>query len=99
LLRSATCLARRRLRLRRHGEINEPALFAAIEEMRATERDAVRLTRSARRDRARRSVAPGQAAAPPPITLTSTEPARTAASVPDHEETVAPPPFDVIEQW
>ena len=92
-------LARRRLRLRHRGEVDEAALFAAVEEMRATERDAARLTRSARRDRVRRSAAPGQPAAPPPVTSTSTEPANAVAAVPGATETVAPSPFDIIEQW
>jgi putative transposase len=92
-------LARRRLRLRRQGEVDEAALFAAIEEMRAIERDAVRLTRSARRDRVRRSAAPGQPAAPPPGTSTSLEATSAPAADPDTEETAAPSPFDVIEQW
>jgi putative transposase len=97
-------LARRRLRLRhlrlRHrGEVDEAALFAAIEEMRATERDAARLTRSARRNRMRRSAGPEQPAAPPPAIPTSTEPTSEVATVPDMAEAVAPTPFDVIEQW
>jgi putative transposase len=91
-------LARRRLRLRHRGAVDEAALFAAIEEMRATERDAARLTRSARRDRARRSAAPEQPAAPPPVTSAPTEPAN-AIIVSDMVKAVAPAPFDVIEQW
>jgi putative transposase len=90
-------LARRRLRLRHRGDIDEAALFAAVEEMRATERDAARLTRSARRDRVRRFAAPGQPAAPPPATLAAPASARTGVA--DTVETVAPPPFDIIEQW
>jgi putative transposase len=92
-------LARRRLRLRHQGEVDEAALFAAVEEMRATERDAARLTRSARRDRVRRTAAPGQPAAPPSATSTSTEPTNVDAAAPDVTDTVAPPPFDIIEQW
>jgi putative transposase len=92
-------LARRRLRLQHRGEVDEAALFAAIEEMRATERDAARLTRSARRNRVRRSAAPEQPAAPPPATPTSTEQTSEVAIVPDMAEAVAPTPFDVIEQW
>ena len=42
-------LARRRLRARHQGEVDEAGLFAAVEEMRAAEREAARLTRSARR--------------------------------------------------
>ena len=56
-------LARRRLRARHRGEVNETALYAAIEEMRAAEREAERLTRSARRDRTRRAAAPDAPAA------------------------------------
>jgi putative transposase len=91
-------LARRRLRLRHRGEVDEAALFAAIEEMRATERDAARLTRSARRDRARRSAAPEHPAEPPPVTSAPTAPAN-AMIVSDMVEVVAPAPFDIIEQW
>jgi len=90
-------LARRRLRARHRGEVNEAALFAAIEEMRAAERDAARLTRSARRDRMRRSAAPGQPAAPPPAI--STAPASTPTAVADVADAAAPSPFDIIEQW
>jgi len=91
-------LARRRLRLRHRGAVDEAALFAAIEEMRATERDAARLTRSTRRDRARRSAAPERPAAPPPVTSAPSEPAN-AIIVSDMVEAVAPAPFDIIEQW
>jgi putative transposase len=91
-------LARRRLRLRHRGEVDEAALFAAIEEMRATERDAARMTRSARRDRVRRSAAPELPAALPPVTSAPTE-AATAVIVSDMVEAVAPAPFDIIEQW
>lgn len=58
-------LARRRLRAKHRGEIDEATLFAAVEEMRAAARDAARLTRSARRDRTRRARAPDLPAAPP----------------------------------
>jgi len=92
-------LARRRLRLRHRGEVDEAALFAAVEEMRAIERDAARLTRSERRDRVRRSAAPGQPAAPPSAASTSPEPTSAAAAVPDVAEAAAPSPFDIIEQW
>ncbi len=90
-------LARRRLRARHRGEVDEAALFAAIEEMRAAERDAARLTRSARRERVCRSAAPGQPAAPPPATLAA--PASARAGVADVADAAAPSPFDVIEQW
>ena len=92
-------LARRRLRLRHQGEIDEAALFAAIEEMRATERAAAGLTRSARRDRVRRTAAPGRPAAPPSAVSTSTEPTNAGTAAPDATEAVAPSPFVIIEQW
>lgn len=47
-------LARARLRERQRGEIDERALFSAIEEMRAIETEAKTSTRFARRNRARR---------------------------------------------
>jgi len=92
-------LARRHLRAKHRGEIDEAALFGAIEEMRAAERDAARLTRSARRDRTRRAVAPVLPGAPPPTApaspaLPAAEPAVTA-----EVETELPLPFDDIEQW
>jgi putative transposase len=92
-------LARRRLRLRHKGEIDEAALFAAIEEMRATERDAACLTRSARRNRVRRSAAPDQAAAPPPAIPPSAGLASVVSAIPDDADSAAPAPFDMIEQW
>ncbi len=73
-------LARRRLRARHRGEVDEAALFAAIEEMRAAERDAARLTRSARRDRARRSASPEQPASPPPATSAAPASAQTVVA-------------------
>ena len=94
-------LARRRVRARHRGEVDEAGLFAAVEEMRTAEREAARLTRSARRDRARRDAAPGLPAAPPkgvPV------PAETASAAPAGPEPAAdtapaPLPFDDIEQW
>lgn len=47
-------LARVRLRQQRRGELDENALFAAIEEMRSIEAEAKTATRSTRRNRARR---------------------------------------------
>ncbi|MGI8476672.1 MAG: Mu transposase C-terminal domain-containing protein [Thermomicrobiales bacterium] len=47
-------LARARLRERRRGELDEGALFAAIEEMRSIEAEARTSTRTTRRQRARR---------------------------------------------
>ena len=89
-------MARRRLRARHRGEVDEAGLFAAVEEMRAAERDAARLTRSARRDRARRLAAPEQPAAPPSAARPA--PRGTVPAV-DATEIVAPIPFDNIEQW
>ena len=89
-------LARRRLRARHRGEVDEAALFAAVEEMRAAERDAARLTRSVRRDRARRVAAPEQPAAPPPGARSLPAGAAPVVAV---IEALAPVPFDNIEQW
>ncbi len=89
-------LARRRLRARHRGEVDEAALFAAVEEMRAAERHAARLTRSARRDRARRVAAPEQPAAPPSAARSAAAVAAPTVAV---TEAIAPVPFDNIEQW
>jgi len=93
-------LARGRLRARHRGEVDEAGLFAAVEEMRAAEREAVRLTRSARRDRARRDAAPGLPAAPPRGALVQ-PPAADAAPAMEEQvvDAAAPLPFDDIEQW
>ena len=90
-------LARRRLRAKHRGEIDEAALFAAVEEMRAAERDAARLTRSARRDRTRRARAPALPAAPPPAE--PAPPSVAGESAAYDEEVELPRPFDDIEQW
>jgi putative transposase len=87
-------LARRRLRARHRGEVDEAALFAAVEEMRAAERAATRLTRSTRRDRARRN--PTQKAPAPPLVTPAIAPAESAVLP---QESEAPRPFDDIEQW
>ena len=92
-------LARRRLRAKHRGEINEAALFGAIEEMRAAERDAARLTRSARRDRTRRARAPDLPAAPPSAEPANLAPVTEDAAVAYAVETELPRPFDDIEQW
>ena len=85
-------LARRRLRARHRATVDEAALFAAVEEMRAAEREATRLTRSARRDRARRHTARLEPALSDPApAIVATDP----VGPPDE----APPPFDDIEQW
>jgi hypothetical protein len=87
------------LRARYSGEVDEAALFAAIEEMRAAERDAARLTRAARRDRARRSASPAQPASPLPTTSSAQASVSIQTVVADVVEAVTPSPFDVIEQW
>jgi len=93
-------LARRRVRGRHRGEVDEAALFAAVAEMRAAERDAARLTRTARRDRARRAAAPGGPAAPPSATPTIPLPPIAAPDAPEPAtDAAAPQPFDDIEQW
>lgn len=94
-------LARRRLRIRHRGEVNETALYAAIEEMRAAEREAEHLTRSARRDRTRRASAPdGPAAitASPATTPHGAAPSAAPAD-PGGDAAELPQPFDDIEQW
>lgn len=90
-------LARARLRQRRRGELDEDALFAAIEEMRAIEAEARTSTRTTRRQRARRlglHVIDEPAPGPGPVP----SPARPAWSA----GTVGPgaplEPFD-IEEW
>ncbi len=92
-------LARRRLRAKHRGEIDEGALFAAIEEMRAAERDAARLTRSARRDRTRRARAPDLPAAPPSAEPDRPAPVTELAALADHADTELPRPFDDIAPW
>jgi putative transposase len=90
-------LAWRRLRTRHRGEVNETALYAAIEEMRAAEREAERLTRSVRRDRTRRAAAPD---APAAIAASPAMPPPGAApSATDPGAAELPQPFDDIEQW
>ena len=91
-------LALRRLRERRRGEVDEAALFAAVAEMRAVEREATRLTRGARRDRTRRAGAPTLPAAPPAGVPTAPHGIEPPAA-PTAEELGPPRPFDDIEQW
>ncbi len=92
-------LARRRLRAKHRGEIDEAALFAAVEEMRAAERDAARLTRSARRDRARRARAPDLPAAPPSAEPGKPAPVTETIEIADDADTELPCPFDDISHW
>ncbi len=90
-------LALRRVHARHRGEVDEAGLYAAVEEMRAVEREAARLTRSARRDRARRDAAPGLPAAPPKAAPAATGLANTETVL--KPEARPPQPFDDIEQW
>ena len=90
-------LARARLRQRRRGEVDEGALFAAIEEMRAIEEEARTSTRTTRRQRARRlglrvieEPAPGPHPVPSPAS-----PAWSAGTV---DPGASLEPFDV-EEW
>jgi putative transposase len=84
-------LALRRLRARHRSEVDEAALFAAVEEMRAIEREAAHLTRAMRRNRVRRRSRP--LPRPP-------EPASAPAAA-DRESALAeiPHPFDDLEEW
>lgn len=84
-------LARRHLRARHRREVDEVALFAAVEEMRTIERQATHLTRTMRRNRVRRRSRP----LPRP-----SEPASAPATA-DRESALAeiPYPFDDLEEW
>lgn len=86
-------LACQRLRAQRRAAVDEASLFAAIEEMRAIEREAATLTRTARRNRTRRAVGPVTAQAPeaPSVAPTGSAPGRIDAS--------PVRPFDDIESW
>ncbi len=86
-------LACQRLRAQRRAAVDEASLFAAIEEMRAIEREAATLTRTARRNRTRRAVGPATARAPeaPSVAPTGSAPVRIDAS--------PVRPFDDIESW
>lgn len=78
-------LALRRLREQNRAKVDETSLFAAVDEMRAIERDAARLTRTARRNRTRRpSRMELEAATPDALPARSTAPPR---------------PFDDVEEW
>jgi len=80
-------LACRRIRARRREAVGESSIFAAVEEMRAIEREATRLTRSARRDRTRRCRAQVDSAP------------ETIMTEPPEQSDAVPRPFDDIEQW
>jgi putative transposase len=86
--------ALRRVRERHRGEVDEAALYAAVEEMRTMERKAARLTRSARRDRARRGAVPA-----PLATLPTAAPAAAGTEPMPEHDAEPPQPFDDIEQW
>jgi len=93
-------LARWRLRAGHRGEVDEAGLFTAVEEMCTAGREAARLTRSARRDRAGRDAAPELPAAPPRGAPVPAETAIAAPAGPEQAADTAPPlPFDGIEQW
>jgi putative transposase len=78
-----------RLRERGRAQVNEAALFAMVEQMRAITETAAATTRKARRDRERRSTT---AARPRPAPATTAPPA-------DRGMMVAVMPFEVIELW
>jgi putative transposase len=79
-------------RLREHGrgEVDENALFAMVEQMRAITESAGANTRRARRDRERRSTAT-------PARGQRTVPATTPPA--DFGAALVAVPFEVIEQW
>jgi len=83
-------LARKRLREQRRAAVDEVSLFAAIDEMREIERQAQTLTRTARRNRTRRTT-PHDAAATVEQ-RTARAPASPVGSGPVR-------PFDDIEPW
>lgn len=86
-------LARVRLRQQRRGELDENALFAAIEEMRSIEAEAKTATRSIRRNRARR-LGLRVIAEPAPVQARPTTPWEGRIV----ERTESLEPFDV-EEW
>jgi putative transposase len=88
-------LACKRLREQRRAVVDEANLFAAIDEMRAIEREAKTLTRTARRNRTRRPVGPTPGRAPDARSVAPTESAPAAAMI-----DIGPVrPFDDIEPW
>lgn len=86
-------LARVRLRQQRRGELDENALFAAIEEMRSIEAEAKTATRSTRRNQARR-LGLRVIAEPAPVQARPTTPWEGRIV----ERTESLEPFDV-EEW
>jgi putative transposase len=88
-------LACKRLREQRRAVVDEASLFAAIDEMRAIEREAETLTRTARRNRTRRPVGPTPGRAPDAQAAAPTRSEPVAAMIdigPVH-------PFEDIEPW
>lgn len=83
-------LALRRLREQRAGELDEMAIFRAVEELRNIEKTAAVTTRSARRNRTRRS-----AITLPPV---HKAPLQDELSTPTPKEESLQP-FDEIEPW
>lgn len=83
-----------RLRELGRSEVDENALFAMVEQMRAITDTATAATRKARREQLRRPVAPANPPAPRPP---STPPPAEAMSSAGETSVVAP--FEVIEQW
>jgi putative transposase len=90
-------LARKRLRAQRRAAVDEASLFTAIDELRAMEREAESLTRTARRNRARRQPAmPAASSDQNSVMATPVAPATAPAGVVG----IGPVrPFDDIETW
>lgn len=84
-----------RLREQGRAEVDENALFAMVEQMRAITDTATTATRRARRERQRRPAAP----VTPPTPRAPSTPAAPADATPDAGETSVVAPFEVIEQW
>ena len=86
-------LACQHLREQRQAVVDETSLFAAIDEMRAIEREAETLTRTARRNRTRRAAVPATGPAPSAPWVTATDSATAGIGVGPVR------PFDDIESW
>jgi putative transposase len=86
-------LACQRLRAQRRAAVDEASLFAAIDEMRAIEREAATLTRTARRNRTRRAAVPATGPAPSAPGVAATDSATAGIGVGPVR------PFDDIESW
>ena len=81
--------ALKRLRAAGRAQVDEDALFAMVEQMRAITDTAAASTRRARRDAARRAAVPARPAAEQGVLVCP----------PDEETGTDPAPFEVIEQW